>query len=806
MDFTKILQKIMSYAREEAARLGNRSVTADHLFLGILRDGNNDAVETIKAFNANPDNVKAEIESIIGTGEYIPYDKASSLNISKDIEDVYRNLSTELIECKAENPMMSHLLLAIIKDTYNTVTPVLNRYGISHESVRSYVMAAGSSARKAQEPQEQKKAAAAASPQPAQGKKVKAKETPTLDKHGIDLTAEAVSGKLDPVVCREKEVERIFQILCRRKKNNPVLIGDPGVGKSAIVEGLAQDIINKKAPSALRDKRIVSLDMSSMVAGTKYRGQFEERLKAILDEVKAAGNVILFIDEVHTLVGAGGPAGSLDAANILKPALARGEIQCIGATTLDEYREIIEKDGALERRFQKVIVEQTDFDQTLLILQTLKPKYEAFHNVEYTPEALNACVVLSNRYITDRSQPDKAIDAMDEAAARYSIKSSDITPSPEMESVNARLDKVRQDKRDAATGDDFKKAAELRREEVALENERQALADAREPSGKAVVTEQDIAGVISMMSNVPVSKVSEAETDKLLQMAPRLKTKVIGQDEAVDKVVRAIQRNRAGLRDPNKPIGTFIFLGPTGVGKTQLAKKLAEYMFDSDDNMIRIDMSEYMEKFSVSALIGAPPGYVGYNEGGQLSERVRRKPYSVVLLDEIEKAHPDIFNILLQVLDEGRLTDSAGRHIDFRNTVLIMTSNIGSRELKDFGSGIGFKTTADDRQQRSSDIIEKALNKKFTPEFLNRIDDRILFNALSEENIEAICNIELKELLARMKALGYDIEIKPETKKLVCEQGYDPEYGARPLKRAIQKYIEDPLSEMIIAGQRPESI
>ena len=801
MDFTKILQKILSYAKEEAARLGNNTVTTDHLFLGILRDGDNDAIDTIKTFGGNPDNIKAEIESVIGTQQYIPYDKASSVKVSKEIEDVYRNLSTELIECNADTPKMTHLLLAIIKESYNTVTPVLRRYGITHESVRNYVMAGN--IEREETPREEP---AAAKPQPQAAPKAEKKGTATLDKYGIDLTAEAVSGKLDPVVCREKEVERIFQILCRRKKNNPVLIGDPGVGKSAIVEGLAQDIANKKAPLALLDKRIVSLDMSAIVAGTKYRGQFEERLKAVLDEVKSAGDVILFVDEVHTLVGAGGPAGSLDAANILKPALARGEIQCIGATTLDEYREIIEKDGALERRFQKVIVDQTDFDQTLLILQTLKPKYEAFHNVEYTPEALNACVVLSNRYITDRSQPDKAIDAMDEAAARYSVRKYDSQTSSDIDAVNARLEKVRQEKRDAANGEDFKKAAELRKEEVALESEQQALATPATAQQKAVVTEQDIAGVISMMSNVPVSKVSEAETDKLIQMAPRLKTKIIGQDDAVDKVVRAIQRNRAGLRDPNKPIGTFIFLGPTGVGKTQLAKKLAEYMFDSSDNMIRIDMSEYMEKFSVSALIGAPPGYVGYNEGGQLSERVRRKPYSVVLLDEIEKAHPDIFNILLQVLDEGRLTDSAGRHIDFRNTILIMTSNIGSRELKDFGNSIGFKTPSTDRNQRNNEIIEKALNKKFTPEFLNRIDDRILFNSLSEEDIEKICDIELQELLGRMKAMGYDIEIKPETKKLVCEQGYDPEYGARPLKRAIQKYIEDPLAEMIIAGQRPESI
>ena len=582
MDFTRILQKILSYAKEEAARLGNNTVTTDHLFLGILRDGDNDAIDTIKTFGGNIDNIKAEIESVIGTQQYIPYDKASSVKVSKDIEDVYRNLSTELIECNADSPRMTHLLLAIIKESYNTVTPVLRRYGITHESVRNYVMAgniAGTKAAKA-EPEAPK-------PQPQAAPKQEKKSTATLDKYGIDLTAEAVSGKLDPVVCREKEVERIFQILCRRKKNNPVLIGDPGVGKSAIVEGLAQDIANKKAPLALLNKRIVSLDMSAIVAGTKYRGQFEERLKTVLDEVKAAGDIILFVDEVHTLVGAGGPAGSLDAANILKPALARGEIQCIGATTLDEYREIIEKDGALERRFQKVIVDQTDFDQTLLILQTLKPKYEAFHNVEYTPEALNACVVLSNRYITDRSQPDKAIDAMDEAAARYSVRKYDSQTSSEMDAVNAKLEKVRQDKRDAANGEDFKKAAELRKEEVALENEQQTLATPKDAPKKAVVTEQDIAGVISMMSNVPVSKVSEAETDKLIQMGPRLKTKIIGQDDAVKSVSEAILRSRAGIADPNRPIGSFLFLGPTGVGKTELAKALAQALFD-DENVLVI--------------------------------------------------------------------------------------------------------------------------------------------------------------------------------------------------------------------------
>lgn len=837
MDFTKILQRILSYAKEEAARLGNKAINSDHLFLGIIRDNDNDAVDTIKAFGGNIDNIKAEIESIISVQDYIPYSQSDSVKVSKEIEDIYMNLSTELIECKAENPMMTHLLLAILRESYNSVTPVMKRYGITHDSVRNYLLGGiasptdsrssdvptianqtssqpkdfdlsqtpiqpASSALKPRSSQPTGPISSPAASQPSPSTP-QPKKTPTLDKYGIDLTAEAVSGNLDPVVCREKEVTRIYQILCRRKKNNPVLIGDPGVGKSAIVEGLAQSIVNMAAPGPLSGKRLVTLDMSAMVAGTKYRGQFEERIKTIIDEVKAAGNVILFVDEVHTLVGAGGPAGSLDAANILKPALARGEIQCIGATTIDEYREVIEKDGALERRFQKVIVDQTNFDQTLLILKTLQSKYEEFHKVKFSPEALNACVVLSNRYITDRSQPDKAIDAMDEAAARYSV----MAPSADVSTVNKKLDKLRESKRKAAKNEDFKAAAELRKQEMTLQNEQKAIALPLEAEKVVpVVSEHDIASVISMMSNVPVSKISEAETDKLIQMGKRLKTKIIGQDEAIEKVVKAIQRNRAGLRDPNKPIGTFIFLGPTGVGKTQLAKKLAEYMFDSDDNLIRIDMSEYMEKFSVSALIGAPPGYVGYNEGGQLSERVRRKPYSVVLLDEIEKAHSDIFNILLQVLDEGRLTDSAGRHIDFRNTILIMTSNIGSRELKDFGTGIGFQTNNANRQQRNALIIEKALAKKFTPEFLNRIDDRILFNSLTEEDIAAICDIELEELLGRMKALGYKVKVKPETKKLLCEQGYDPEYGARPLKRAIQRYIEDPLAEQIISGKRPTSI
>jgi ATP-dependent Clp protease ATP-binding subunit ClpC len=628
-------------------------------------------------------------------------------------------------------------------------------------------------------------------------------DTPTLDKFGNDITRAAEDGRLDPVVGREREIERLAQILSRRKKNNPVLIGEPGVGKSAIVEGLALRIVQRKVSRILFDKRVVSLDMASIVAGTKYRGQFEERIKAILNELSKNPDVILFIDELHTIVGAGNAAGTMDAANLLKPALARGEIQCIGATTLDEYRKNIEKDGALERRFQKVMVEPTTAEETLQILYNIKDKYQDHHNVIYTDDALKACVSLTERYLCDRNFPDKAIDAMDEAGSRAHI--TNIVVPAEIERLENEIIEVGAAKLAAAQAQDFEKAASFRDKEQAL---KASLATANEQwekhleQNRVTVDQDKVAEVVAMMTGVPVQRIAQAEGSRLREMAPRLKSEIIGQDSAVDKIVKAIQRNRIGLKDPNKPIGTFLFLGPTGVGKTHLAKKLAEYMFDSADTLIRVDMSEYMEKFTVSRLVGAPPGYVGYEEGGQLTEKVRRHPYSVVLLDEIEKAHPDVFNLLLQVMDEGRLTDSLGRKVDFKNTLIIMTSNIGARQLKDFGSGVGFATKSDENNKDySQGIIMKALNKAFAPEFLNRVDDVVMFDALDRDAIFKIIEIELRGFFERMTRLGYSFEITHEAKDYIATKGYDRQYGARPLKRAIQKYLEDPLAELIINSE-----
>lgn len=625
--------------------------------------------------------------------------------------------------------------------------------------------------------------------------------TPVLDSFGFDLTRAAAAEELDPVVARDKEIERVAQILGRRKKNNPILIGEPGVGKSAIAEGLANKIAHREVPYSLADKRIISLDIGSIVAGTKYRGQFEERMKAILNELKKNDDVILFIDELHTLVGAGGASGSLDAANMLKPALARGDIQCIGATTLDEFREVIEKDGALERRFQKVMVEPTTFDQTLLILQNIKGKYESHHNVTYTEDALRSCISLSQRYISDRCLPDKAVDIMDEAGSRAHIKNLKVPKA--ITDLESSVSVLQNEKSKAIREKDFKQASMLR---DALKTKEEELDNARKKwrakmeGNPVTVDKEDIEAVLSMTTKIPIQKLAQSESNRLLNMSKTLKESVIGQDDAIDKVTRAILRNRAGLKDPGKPIGTFLFLGPTGVGKTQLAKVLARNLFDTEDSLIRIDMSEFMEKFSVSRLIGAPPGYIGYNEGGELSEKVRRKPYSVVLLDEIEKAHPDIFNLLLQVLDEGRLTDSNGRNIDFRNTILILTSNIGTKELKDFGQGVGYATqTKLDVVSKNKSIIDKALKNHFSPEFLNRLDEQILFNPLTKEDIEKIIDIELKGLFQRVEQIGYKLKITPAAKKYVAEEGYDPQYGARPLKRAIQKLVEDPVSEAIIS-------
>lgn len=631
-------------------------------------------------------------------------------------------------------------------------------------------------------------------------------DTPVLDNFGIDITRAAEEGTLDPIVGREREIERLAQILSRRKKNNPVLIGEPGVGKSAIAEGLAIRIMQKKVSRVLFDKRVVALDIASIVAGTKYRGQFEERMKAILNELAKNKNIILFIDEIHTIVGAGGSGGSLDAANMLKPALSRGEIQCIGATTLDEYRQNIEKDGALERRFQKVLVEATTLEETIEILNNIKSRYEDHHNVRYTPAAIKACVKLTTRYISDRSLPDKAIDALDEAGSRVHI--TNINVPPVIEELEKAIEEIKEKKKEAVKQQNFEVAAAFRDKErqmsVSLEQEKERW-QKELSENRITVDEEQVAEVVAMMTGVPVKRIAKTEGMKLLQMHDELAGSVIGQNEAIEKIVKAIHRNRAGLKDPNRPIGSFIFLGPTGVGKTQLAKVLAKYLFDTDDALIRIDMSEYMEKFAVSRLVGAPPGYVGYEEGGQLTEKVRRKPYSVILLDEIEKAHPDVFNILLQLLDDGQLTDSLGRRVDFKNTIVIMTSNIGSRQLKDFGRGIGFG-----REDRSTDsdyakgVVQKALKTAFAPEFLNRIDDVIIFNALTKENIHQIIDIELKGLMKRVKDLGYSVKVSDAAKEFLTEKGYDPQYGARPLKRAIQKYLEDELAEVIIKGNVPE--
>jgi ATP-dependent Clp protease ATP-binding subunit ClpC len=632
-------------------------------------------------------------------------------------------------------------------------------------------------------------------------------KTPVLDNFGRDLTKMAEAGKLDPIVGREKEVERVSQILSRRKKNNPILIGEPGVGKSAIAEGLALRIVQRKVSRVLFDKRIVSLDLASLVAGTKYRGQFEERMKAVMQEIEKNPDVILFIDEIHTIIGAGGASGSLDASNMLKPALARGEMQAIGATTLDEYRQHIEKDGALERRFQKVIIEPTSIDETVQILDNIKERYEEHHSVTFTPEAIKACVTLTERYITDRHLPDKAIDALDEVGSRVHLTNINVPKG--ILDVEKKIEDLKEEKNEVIKTQQYEKAAELRDKERQLMEELDAAKEKWEADSKnnrVMVTEENVAEVVSMMSGVPVTRISESETGRLASMEDEIKDKVIGQEEAVKKVVKAIQRNRAGLKDPNKPIGSFFFLGPTGVGKTQLAKILAQYLFDSADSLIRIDMSEYMEKFSISRLVGAPPGYVGYEEGGQLTEKVRRKPYSIVLLDEIEKAHPDVFNLLLQALDDGHMTDGLGRKIDFKNTIIIMTSNIGARQLADFGTGVGFGTSAQSTQkeENSKIVVQNALRKAFSPEFLNRVDDMVMFKSLTREDIHKIIDLELEKLYGRINELGYSIEITATAKDFIVDKGYDEKFGARPLKRAIQKYVEDPLAEEIVKSNLKE--
>lgn len=802
------LNEIISYSREEAMRMGSYTIGADHFILGIIRHQDNSAFEILRGMGVDFKELKFKIEKQAKVGDIVPYDQADKLNLSKQAQNSLTIMYLEAKSLKEAKPGPVHLLLALLRSEEGLFSGLLKDYNVSYDSVRSVLT--GKETPKAQlnssyEDEIKDNFEDSSAKETAfKGKTSKPQsDTPVLDSFGYDLTKAAHENKLDPVVGRDKEIERLAQILGRRKKNNPVIIGEPGVGKSAIAEGLALRIAQRKVSRVLLNKRIISLDIGSIVAGTKYRGQFEERMKAILNEMGKNPDIILFIDELHTLVGAGGASGSLDAANMLKPALARGEIQCIGATTLDEYREFIEKDGALERRFQKVMVDPTDFDETLNILMNIKERYEKHHNVKYTEEAIIACIRLSQRYITDRCLPDKAIDAMDETGSRVHLKHLKVPET--LIDIENELEPIRNEKRLAISNNQFEKAAELRdleKQKMEQLQKAQELWKEEQNLNPQIVDANDVAEVLSMITSVPIYKLAETEGDRLVKMGDAIRSKVIGQDEAVDKVVRAIQRNRAGLKDPNKPIGSFIFLGPTGVGKTQLAKKLTEYLFDSVDNLIRIDMSEYMEKFALSRLIGAPPGYVGYEEGGQLSEKVRRKPYSVILLDEIEKAHPDIFNLLLQVLDEGRLTDSNGRHIDFRNTLLIMTSNIGSRELKEFGSGLGFSNVSKRNiNDNTRNVIEKALKKAFTPEFLNRIDDQILFNTLTKDDICKIIDIELNDLYKRIENAGYRVMIDDDAKQFVAEEGYDPQYGARPLKRAIQKFIEDPLAEAIIGGK-----
>jgi len=803
--FSQRVKDILGYSKEEAIRLGNSHISPEHLFLGILRDGEGVAVEILINQGIDLMVLKGSLEKSIKVESPVTVADHEVIPLLRSTERILKLVYLEAKALKSSTIESEHLLLAILKDENSLVTRFLSEMDVDYQSVKRMVEAGSPSARADYPRDEEDEPQGFGSPGKGQsGSASSAKpssDTPVLDNFGIDLTKAADENRLDPIVGREREIERLAQILSRRKKNNPVLIGEPGVGKSAIAEGLAMRISRKNVSRVLFNKRVVALDLASIVAGTKYRGQFEERMKAILNELSKNDNIILFIDEIHTIVGAGGATGSLDAANMLKPALARGEIQCIGATTLDEYRQHIEKDGALERRFQKVLVDPTSIEETLNILHNIKERYEEHHNVNYTDDAIEACVTLTNRYISDRNLPDKAIDALDESGSRVHI--SNIVVPEKILSLENQLEEAKKEKMNAVKNQNFEKAASFRDREkdlldlIDLEKKKweKELAVNRE-----TVDAEKVAEVVAMMTGVPVQRIAQTEGTRLLKMADELKGSVIGQDEAIQKIVKSIQRNRAGLKDPNKPIGTFIFLGPTGVGKTQLAKVLARFLFDTTDNLVRIDMSEYMEKFSVSRLVGAPPGYVGYEEGGQLTEKVRRKPYSVVLLDEIEKAHPDVFHILLQVLDEGQLTDSLGRRVDFRNTIVILTSNIGTRQIAEFGHGIGFDTSTKKttRDAQTKSILQKALQKTFAPEFLNRVDDIIMFNSLGKEEINQIINLELKGLFDRVKSLGYQLKIAPAARDFIAERGFDAIYGARPLKRAIQKYLEDPMAEVLI--------
>ena len=819
-NFSPRVKDVISFSKEEALRLGHDFIGTEHLMLGLLRDGHGKAVEILNALDIDLSQLRRKVEILSPANPNIntSTNEKKNLHLTRQAE---RALKTTFLEAKlfqSKSINTAHLLLCVLRNENDPTTKLLNKMRVNYDNVKEQFkniitssddvfMDTPKAESFSEEDTNEDKDNTGTFGQTSSTKTNKKSKTPVLDNFGRDLTAMAEEGKLDPVVGRDKEIQRVSQILSRRKKNNPLLIGEPGVGKSAIAEGLANRIIKRKVSRILFNKRVVTLDLASLVAGTKYRGQFEERMKAVMNELEKNDDVILFIDEIHTIVGAGGATGSLDASNMFKPALARGEIQCVGATTLDEYRQHIEKDGALERRFQKVIIEPTSVDETIEILNNIKNKYEEHHNVDYTDEAIEACVKLTSRYMSDRFLPDKAIDALDEAGSRVHITNIDV-PDQIVE-LETELEAVRATKNSVVKKQKYEEAAKLRDDEKRLEKslaEAQMKWEEESKLNREIVSEENVAEVVSMMTGIPVNRIAQTEGNKLSLLPELISGKVIGQDEAVNKVVKAIQRNRAGLKDPNKPIGSFIFLGQTGVGKTQLAKVLAGELFDSTDALIRIDMSEYMEKFAISRLVGAPPGYVGYEEGGQLTEKVRRKPYAVILLDEIEKAHPDVFNMLLQVLDDGFLTDSLGRKIDFSNTIIIMTSNIGARKLKDFGTGVGFGTAAQKQQESANarGVIENALKKAFAPEFLNRIDDVVVFNTLEKEDIDKIIDIELVKLLDRISELGYKLKLSKKAKSFIAEKGFDKQYGARPLKRAIQKYVEDAIAEEIIKSNIQE--
>ena len=808
--FSNGLDQVFKHSKNEARRLQSEFLNTEHFLLGIIKSENS-AKEILTKLGADLTQIRRKIETLAVTSVNPFSVESEKISFTKMADQAIKRSELECRQYQSAEVNTVHLLLGILYKAEDPTTNILSSYDIDYESIsREYqtmMKNSGQNPKMSAYDDDEEREEFGQMRKPAGNLGTGKSKTPTLDNFGRDLTSLAREGKLDPVIGREKEIERVSQILSRRKKNNPLLIGEPGVGKSAIAEGLALRIQQKKVSRVLFGKRVITLDLASLVAGTKYRGQFEERMKAIMTELEKSRDVILFIDELHTIVGAGSSTGSLDASNMFKPALARGEIQCIGATTLDEYRQYIEKDGALERRFQKVMVEPTSVEETVQILNQIKDKYEDHHNVTYTDEAILACVNLSSRYITDRFLPDKAIDAMDEAGSRVYIKNMKV-PS-EIIDYEKNIEEIKEAKQKAVKAQDYLEARKLKDEEERMQielNLAQETWDKNVKEKKELVTEESVAEVVSMMSGIPVTKVGKNELDKLAQMDTMLNGKVIGQEDAVKKVVKAIQINRAGLKDPNRPIGTFIFLGTTGVGKTELAKVMARELFDSDEALIRIDMSEYMEKFAISRLVGAPPGYVGYEEGGQLTEAVRRKPYAVVLLDEIEKAHPDVFNILLQILDEGFVTDSLGRKIDFRNTIIILTSNIGTRDLKDFGDGVGFGTTAkkSNTDARARSTIENALKKAFAPEFLNRIDDIVIFNNLEKEHISRIIDLELNKLYLRLEKLNYKVELTDEAKDFIAEKGWDKDFGARPLKRAIQKYIEDLLAEMLVNKQLSE--